>query len=221
MLRLQQLGIRRGGRYIIKGVDLSLGRGEGLCLTGVAGCGKSTLLAAVAGCSGTELEVTGTIRADSPGIVVLRSRAVRVWQNELLTGPDTALLAMMARSGQGVHAIQHWNDEVGLVSAGTLSTPVGQLGPPLRRALLVCAQLLCPSPLYLVDEPTAGLDGHQAGVIRARLSMLARTSRVMLASRNRWDCLALPGSTALLSDGKVQQCRPNEEFFRCGGSAWV
>ena len=48
-LLLRGCAIRRGGRLLFEGVDLSLRRGEACALTGPNGSGKTSLLRAVAG----------------------------------------------------------------------------------------------------------------------------------------------------------------------------
>ena len=54
LVELRQAGIRRSGRWLVRGVDLSIGRGEILTLIGPNGAGKST----------TAKLVTGVLRAD-------------------------------------------------------------------------------------------------------------------------------------------------------------
>ena len=49
LLRVESLGKRYGMVEALRGADLSVPRGEFICLLGASGCGKSTLLRIVAG----------------------------------------------------------------------------------------------------------------------------------------------------------------------------
>ncbi|MDZ4127519.1 MAG: ATP-binding cassette domain-containing protein, partial [Hydrogenophaga sp.] len=49
VLQFDQVAITLGGREILSPVDLSIRRGEFVCVIGPSGCGKTTLLRAAAG----------------------------------------------------------------------------------------------------------------------------------------------------------------------------
>lgn len=49
MLVLSDIAVRYGPRQVLRGVDVTVPRGEFLAVLGANGCGKSTLLRAAAG----------------------------------------------------------------------------------------------------------------------------------------------------------------------------
>ncbi|TAN06942.1 MAG: heme ABC exporter ATP-binding protein CcmA [Rhizobiaceae bacterium] len=147
----------RGGEIIFSRVDFSLERGGSLVVTGPNGTGKSTLLRIVAGllppAEGT-IRVEG--REDDAGI-----GAVCHYLGHL-NGMKTALtvrenLSFWQRfSGEpGLHPTDAL-DAVGLPGIGHL--PFGYLSTGQRRRVAIARLLLNHRPVWLLDEPTAGLD---------------------------------------------------------------
>ena len=76
-----------------------------------------------------------------------------------------------------------------------------------------------PADLYLIDEPTFGLDNAQAGLVREGIRRIARQATVLVVTHNRQDCLALGGKTALLAGGEIQEVAVTEAFFAAPQSA--
>ncbi|MBW6424694.1 metal ABC transporter ATP-binding protein [Rhizobium sp. XQZ8] len=149
LVTLKAAGIRRDGRWLVRGVDFSIARGEVVTLIGPNGAGKST----------TAKMAIGVLKADEGSVT--RAAGLRVgyvpqklaidWTMPLsvrrlmrLTGPltDTELMAALTATG-----IPHLIDsEVRHLSGGEF-----------QRALLARAIARKPD-LMVLDEPVQGVD---------------------------------------------------------------
>jgi ATP-binding cassette subfamily F protein uup len=147
-LALRNAAITFGGKPLFSGIDVTLGRGERVCLVGANGSGKSTILKALAG----EIELDKGERFLQPGLTVgyLPQNA------DLSTGGSVAdYVAAGAHDTDADHYRVAWVlDHVKLDCSRALSTLSGGEG---RRAAL--ARTLVSRPdLLLLDEPTNHLD---------------------------------------------------------------
>lgn len=77
----------------------------------------------------------------------------------------------------------------------------------------VLAALAQDADWYLLDEPTAGLDGDTLDRVRHAISARARQALVIVVTHNRRDCLELGGTVALLAAGRLQEAAPVRDFF--------
>jgi putative ABC transport system ATP-binding protein len=160
--------------HILKGVTLSIARGEAVGLVGPSGSGKSTLLMAMAGLeqanSGTVVidgQDLGTLNED--GLAQFRGRRIGiVFQSFHLIPTMTALenVAVPLELGGMLNAFERAKQELDAVGLGhRLSHYPGQLsGGEQQRVAL--ARALAPDPAIVVaDEPTGNLDEETGGQI--------------------------------------------------------
>ena len=146
ILTLENAGLRQGGSWLFRGLDLTIDARDRLALIGRNGVGKTTLLKLIAG----EVELDEGRRAVSPAL-----RIVRLEQDPVLTG--FATLGDYARAGHNAPA-DHLLDSVASRLGADLDRDASTAsGGERRRAALVRALAEQPG-LLLLDEPTNHLD---------------------------------------------------------------
>lgn len=183
-LRLAQVTAVHPGRSVpaVRDIDLELAAGARVAVVGPSGVGKSTLLAIAAG----ELEVLhGEVRAQPCAWLTQRTELFRdsLRDNLCLADPQ----ADDARLWDVLHAAG-LDDDVRRLERG-LDTPLGEGGLGLSggqaRRLALARLLLRPSPLWLLDEPTEGLDAIVARDVLARLRSHATGRTLLIATHLR------------------------------------
>ena len=149
LIEARGLGVRRGGRWLVRGVDLAIGPGEIVTLIGPNGSGKSTTVKALLG-----------ILTPSEGRVVRRSDLNIGYVPQRLaidrTMPLTVRRLLTLTGGHGAAEIEAALAAVGI--AQLIGAPVQQLsGGEFQRALLARALIRRPA-LLVLDEPVQGVD---------------------------------------------------------------
>lgn len=177
---------------ILHPLDLSVGAGEFLAVTGPSGSGKSTLLGLIAG---LDAPTTGTILIDGTDITALgedalaRLRGARVgfvFQFFHLIPSLTALenvlvpleLAGVRDRDRRARALL---DEVGLVPRAHHYP--SQLSGGEQQRIAIARALANDPPVLLADEPTGNLDSHtgrQIVELLARVNDTRRTTLVLV-----------------------------------------
>lgn len=170
----KQLSGERGGEPVFSGVDFDLGEGEALIVTGPNGSGKSTLLRIV---SGLLPAAAGAIRLDGENPEEYPSVASALHYlghgNAMKTAlsVDENLRFWQNFDGQPHLAIPDALDMVGLPQVASL--PYGVLSTGQKRRISIAKLLISYRPIWLLDEPTAGLDkaseNQFAALMRAHL----------------------------------------------------
>lgn len=157
-LNAENLGGERGGEAVFEGVDFALGEGEGLVVTGPNGSGKSTLLRVVAGLLPA---AGGRVRLEGGGETwpdIASACHYLGHGNALKTALTVAENLTFWRDlfGEKRLSVAQALDEVGLPRVGHL--PCGYLSTGQKRRVAIARLLVSHRPVWLLDEPTAGLD---------------------------------------------------------------
>lgn len=216
MLVVHDMSVIRGGTPVLRRVSLQIPAPGVLFVVGAGGAGKSSLLRALAsqGCSSALPRFTGEATFNGYRLSPERVRIVELAQNARLAGSASLSARLAEVHGIAPARADHWLDEIGAALAiDWLACPVDTLPAQWRRALHVLATLQQPGDLYLIDEPTAGLDETATAIVRTQIAATARRACVVVATHNRLDCLAAGGHTALLAGGTLQECAGTAQFF--------
>lgn len=157
MLRAEGLAAFRGERLVLRELSFSVPQGGALVLTGPNGSGKSTLLRLLAG---LVRPVAGRLRwGDDDALADLPTHAARVAYVGHLDAVKPALtvaenLQFAARLIGGTTT-----DALTPLGLGELAElPARMLSAGQKRRVALSRLLLSKAPLWLLDEPTLGLD---------------------------------------------------------------
>ncbi|APH74299.1 heme ABC exporter ATP-binding protein CcmA [Aquibium oceanicum] len=154
----RELSGERGGEPVFSGISFTLADGEGLLVTGPNGSGKSTLLRIVAGLlpsSGGTMEIAD---ADARWPDIASASHYLGHQNALKPALSVRENLGFWRDymGEPHLAVTEALEMVGLEEIGHL--PLGYLSTGQKRRIAIARLLVSYRPVWLLDEPTAGLD---------------------------------------------------------------
>jgi heme exporter protein A len=191
VLETIDLACWRGERAVFAGVGLSVKPGDAVLLLGRNGAGKSTLLRVLAG-----------LLAPAAGHISWQGRDVRedpaahARRLRYLGHLDALKPALTVRENLAFHAALTGGDVAPALEALGLSAladlPGRMLSAGQRRRLALARLALAPAEIWLLDEPTLGLDA--ASVERLGALLAAHRARGGLVVAATHLPLPLPGA---------------------------
>lgn len=184
----------RGDLQILKGISLSLNRGDAIAITGPSGSGKSTLLYVL---GALEPPSAGTVTLEGSNLYELGERAQAAYRNthigfvfqdhsllpqcSVLENVLAPTLAASSRDGgarDDERRARELLEQVGL--GGRLDHRPAELsGGEKQRAAVARALILNPT-LLLCDEPTGNLDRSSANSVAGLLLELHAARKTIL-----------------------------------------
>lgn len=215
MLATEGLAIWRDRHPVLQDINLHVEAPGLLFIVGPGGSGKSTLLHALRGPdTPADIRMHGEISFGWEAGPAQNLRIVHVPQHAALDALRSPGAQLSERLGCPADRLWAWADELGLdVPPKDFLREDNLLSHSMRRALGVLALLDADADLYLIDEPTAGLDTRELHAVRGRINALARHASTVVATHNRRDCLMMGGHTALLVNGRIRESAPSQRFF--------
>jgi ABC-type multidrug transport system ATPase subunit len=216
LLTVTDVHVRRGRADVVRGVSLTVARGETVALLGPNGAGKSTLLEAVGGvlriASGS-LAVDGRVASvlQTPG---LARRSVRANVELALAWWGVPRRERRSRAAAALEQIR----------AGHLARrPAYTLSGGERRRVHVARGLALRPDLLLLDEPFAGLDPETRATLCEDTSSALRevAGGVLVVLHDRAEAWALADRLVVLMAGRVVAAGPPADLLADPPSAEV
>ena len=227
MLTVHNVTKKFGDTQVLRGVDLSVNKGDVIAIIGQSGGGKTTLLRCVnflETADAGEMEFDGEHfqlnRISKRDIQKIRRKTAFVFQSYNLFRNKTALQNVMlgltvARKipkAQAEQIARAALAKVGLADKAD-SYPNALSGGQQQRVAIARALATSPEIIYF-DEPTSALDPELTGEVLSVMRQLAEEGMTMLVVTHELG-FARHVSTRVvfMENGTIVEAGPSEEFF--------
>ena len=208
MIRAEKLVRSFGSRPALRGIDLSIERGEMFALIGPDGAGKTTFFRLVAGL----LEPTSgrVVREDVPfGMVPQRFSLY-----EDLTVDENLALRARLYSVPPAEADRRARDLLARVGLDRFGTRLaGALSGGMKQKLALVSALLTRPALLLLDEPTTGVDPVSRREFWQVLNALHHEGLTIVVSTPYMDEAEYASRIAFLDDGRLVATGTRDEIL--------
>lgn len=205
-LELDGVTVRAGRRSLLRSVSAHASRGSVTVLAGRSGSGKTTAARTAAGL----LRPTdGAVRLDgrpvAPGSVgfCVQRPADQLFCDTVLEDVAFGPRQQGRSAAEAERCAERALERVGLPQDTWGLSPFVLSGGEARKAALA-GVIACEPGAYVLDEPTAGLDGPSRAQVRTLVAALAADgAAVLVVSHDLDEWLDVASTVALLADGSV------------------
>lgn len=227
-IKVTGLTTQFGKNVVHRDLDLSVYRGEILCIVGGSGSGKTALLRALLGLdrpAAGRIEVLGVPLADlgAENLMTLRRHSGVLFQS----GALFSALTVAENVALPLHELRRFDEEliheivlmrlemVGLSASDADKLPAELSGGMTKRVALARALALEPRVVFL-DEPTAGLDPESSDTFVTLICDLHRElgMSVVMVTHDVDTLVAVSDRVAVLADQRVIAEAPLEQVIK-------
>jgi iron(III) transport system ATP-binding protein len=223
-LELAKLTKRYGDVVSVDGIDLTVEKGEFICLLGPSGCGKTTTLRMIAGFlepDGGEIHVGGKA-ISAPGAVVPPERrnmgmifqSYAVWPH--MTVRDNVGYGLKMKK---IAADQARARTDAMLKATRLLDYAARYPGELsggQQQRVALARALAPSPdILLLDEPLSNLDANLRGEMRFEIRRLHEEFRntSIYVTHDQVEAMTMADRIVVMNAGRIEQIGTPMEVY--------
>jgi iron(III) transport system ATP-binding protein len=223
-VRLQLVGVHKayGEQRVVRGVDLSVGEGEIVCLLGGSGCGKTTTLRMIAGLerpSSGSIDIGGQRVSDEHTHVPPEGRRLgmvfqsyAVWPHLDVLHNVTFPLEMSGARDAEARALKMLE----VVRLGGLERRFPhQLSGGQQQRVALARALVAEPRLLLLDEPLSNLDARLRAEVRDEIRDLVHRLGLtaILVTHDHEEAFAIGSRIALMDGGRIVQDAPPAHLY--------
>ncbi|AQM59244.1 ATP-binding cassette domain-containing protein [Clostridium baratii] len=219
-LNLKNINKYFGKFNVLKDINISIKKGEFICLLGPSGCGKTSLLRIIAG---LERENSGTISLENNDITKLSTRERNVgivFQSYALfpnmTGEENITFGLKNKKLQDNKIKEILNETVKLVQLEGIAKkyPSEMSGGQMQRIALARAIAMEPN-ILLLDEPLSALDAKVRSKLRYEIKELQKKLKIttIMVTHDQEEALSMGDRIVVMNSGKIEQIGTPEEIY--------
>ena len=211
------------GFSVLNGIDLTVNKGDVVCIVGPSGCGKSTFLRCL-----TRLEepTGGTVELDGTEVTekdidTIRARMGMVFQhfnlfphltvkkNITLAPVRLGRMSQQAADARAMELLQR----IGL--ADKADTYPNMLSGGQKQRIAIVRALAMDPEVLLFDEPTSALDPEMVGEVLELMKELARDGMTMgVVTHEMGFAREVANRVIFIDEGVIKVDKPPQEFFK-------
>ncbi len=231
-LVVEQIHKRLGGNEVLKGVSLSLARGEVIALLGHSGSGKTTLLRSIAG-----------LETPDAGRITLGDRTVFDADRRIEVPPEKRGLGLVFQSyalwpNRTVFANVAYGLRLRRAGDADVRRRVGevldrlglgkfaeryphQLSGGQQQRVALARALVYQPPVLLLDEPLSNLDAKLREEARSWLRQLILQLQIsaVYVTHDQVEAMAVADRVLFLRDGRIEQEGTPQDMYEHPASA--
>ncbi len=225
LLRVEELHKRYGREEVLRGVSLSVARGETKVLIGPSGTGKSTLLRCINRLTepdrGQVWLEDAEITSPNTDLNRVRAKIGFVFQDfnlfTHLTALDNVRLGLLRVRGLGrKEATERAMSELARVGlAEKANSYPAQLSGGQQQRVSIARALAMDPQLILFDEPTSALDPELIGEVLGVMVQLAKEGMTMIVVTHEMGfARSVADEIVFMEHGVIAEKGPPEQMFR-------
>lgn len=221
VMEFRSVGKRFGNTTVLSDIDLTLHRGQVLCLLGDNGAGKSTLIKIMSGVhaptvgevlvDGQRVDFKSPREAQRFGISAVHQDSdmqplMSIWQNFFLGHELTVgrgLFRRIDRRAMSRIALEQI-DHMGIRRATDANQLVGTMSGGECQALAICRALYFDTRILILDEPTSALGVKEAAIVLRSIEQAkAGGVAIIFITHNANHALRIGDDFVVLIQGKM------------------